>query len=431
MRVSIQGDRFNSREFVAKLEHFVEKHPEKAIDAYTNAANKLRNEAEKDLTERVHLQALAMRLDQLAEGAAEIEETILGGTPDDGLGNHEFSTDWADTIEDVAAAKVDAEGRPRSEFAAVAALHRTWGNRSNNSNGNTNSNSTFRLVPASLQNGTTNLGSSLLCKFGATTATTGSYTDGTTGSGITTVQEGQVIRWDGREFEESIPVTLTFASPGCVFPIVNYTPGTSNSTVPTYTPFAGATYRGFDITLYPTNALAIFRPFGHLIWGTSKGVPNEIYFDIGTGIQFTIVAAFVYCNVGMSYKTNLKDSLDRATVPGSMMLSGSMGFYTTNRNTPLTLTIANIAIGRLIAIPPFARTIEAFYTTNPSIWKIIFQNNLGDFMGYLDLKVLASRSIPIPNEAISISTNPWPNLIPTNPAQFDADNGRCVFGLGI
>ena len=294
---------FDAKDFCQKLAAFADQNPDLAARAFANAAIRTRYEAAKPENARakIHLQLLAGKMDALAAEtvlpethweSGEIESTFA-----DNLGP--YPTEYDALVHEVGASKIAPDGSPNSDLMSAHVLQKQMEIRERGDVVQ------VQITPASAVPGATMFGNQALVQFGGSPANGIAGNVGYAATGLSALQEAQVIRWDGKEQEaQNVTISISRVEGG-----------------------AGATW--------PTGASGgtnySYRPFFRVLWGTSRAQPNEAIGDAKFGVQFTVSCAFLYVNVGM-------DAPQSGRNPGSMVLAGQIGFSGNGRNTPVMRT---------------------------------------------------------------------------------------------
>lgn len=133
------------------------------------------------------------------------------------------------------------------------------------------------------------------------------------------------------------------------------------------TPVTISLYPTETFSPYPTALTALPLGIATVRWGTRNGT-QEAVIDIGTGCQFTINASSVYVSVGHAI-TPLGVANN-----APIRLNASLGFYTCQKNSPLTYTsyIFNTGTTQSCARPPYASHVY-FDRANTTVqWTLDF-----------------------------------------------------------
>lgn len=394
--------RFDADDFAKKLAEFVKtSSPAIAARAYARAAMKYRTESLDPVNarDRLKLQALALRCDQLATEAQiplvdpfTLEENQIFA---DNI--NPYPTEYDGLVHDVAASKIAPDGSPNTELMAAARLQQLQDARERDIA------IPVQITPASVRPGIVLAGSEVLIQYGGNNPSISSSLAGQIGlvSGTpAAVQEGSLLRWEGRGEQEAIPLTL-FA-----FPAVRG----QGATYPSATNAASTNYS--------------YRPFMRITWGTSRGAPFEAVVDVGRGIQVTLAAAYIYANAGMD--------VPRSTdVAGSMVVSGSLNYYSAARQAPAMRTIyiddlANTSTSAQFNIPAFATGLLPIQVSEATTGActIRWYDVAGRVLYRSQLLTPGAQVAPIPvaNDAYSFDL--------TNDGSASA-NFRCMFQLSL
>lgn len=204
--------------------------------------------------------------------------------------------------------------------------------------------------------------------------------------GTTAIAFGQdpqaVVRWDGM-ITESLPVSLVVAPIG---------------------------------SLDPSRASP--RAFIRLRIGT-RGGTVAVDIDLGQGWQLTVPTASMYVDVGIDPSS--------ASSSQSIMVSGSIGFYTVVRTAPLTFTSYIDSLGSMGAStktrPPFASTLNFMRADISAQYLIEFKSLSGTIGTYvLPASVNLDAPIVLPNDVYSVTV--------TNQGG-GTDNSRVIWGLSL
>ena len=398
------GVPFNLNEFLHKLEAYAKDRPiGLVVRAYANGAMHLRGQAQRcqNSRDRLALQTVAVRLEQIAAQLAtplvdshynEEIRTFADYAGDDmGPG---LPTQYDGVVADTAASKLNPDGQPVDNLVAAQQFQQMQTARENLVA------PFMQINPASAREGITLFGSQALIQSGGSNSTTGSYV-GANGSsgGVVAVDRARIINWEGKE-NDTRTVTVSIG------PILQG---------------GGATYP--NATVGGTNAS--YRPYFRALFGASgQGQPVEVIGDIGLGVQFTIACAFLYVDVGM-------DPAQAGYTPGSMLVSGQMGFFAVGRHAPVQRSVyidalANAGATQTVTVPRFAAALLPVQVvdTVPSL-TMDFRDAAGTTRYSLILQAPGQLVAPVPLFG-DIAT-----IRLTNNSATASTNGMMPFLLGL
>lgn len=346
--------------YMRKVAAIVREMPALAPLAYSRAAAHVRAQVAKpeNRNQRLELQAIANKLDELAAEAIipeadPVDVELISPWADDPSG--QIPTEFDGVVADIAESKVLPNGDPASELAADAAFSRFQKARRYEVS------KPVQITPESANNDSNLFSNTVLVQYGGT-AGSGSFVNaGGVAGPVVAKQEVEIVRWDGNGNGEAVPCRVS----------ISRLVGGANATFPTGPTGAVNTYYNY-------------RPFFHAFWGSGeRGQVNEVYGDVGRGIQFTVNACHIYVNVGMdpfTAQTSLFGTVNYQ--PGAMYLNGHLGFFAGVSGAPVTRTtyidqIAGSATSTII-VPLFAQYLLPPQSTATSgTVQIDFQDNSG------------------------------------------------------
>lgn len=304
--------------YMRKLADIVRETPALAPLAYTRAAAYVRAQIRPGNKNGLELQAIACKLDEMAAMAivGEVEPVYgeeISPWSDDPSG--EIPTEFDGVIADFSAAKVLPDGNPASDLVQGAQFDRLQRDRREERV------RPVQITPASAGNEGNLFSNTVLVKYGGSPGSgqfTGVNSGGIAGP-VKAYQETEIVRWDGDGNQESLPCRVA----------ISRLDGGANATFPSGTDASGV------------NSLS-YRPFFHAFWGSGdRGQANEVYGDVGRGVQFTVNASHIYVNVGMDTFTASVTLLGPTVsyAAGAMYLNGNLGFFAGDSAAPVTRTV--------------------------------------------------------------------------------------------
>ncbi len=305
-----------------------------AAVAYTRTANHIRalSRQPQYRAEQLHLGEIAATLDNYAAMAImpARDETfddfpIVEGWQDDpppSEGGDGLPTEFDGVVADLGAAQFLPDGTPATELAQAAQFEHFQAERRRAVQ------RPVQIAPESAERGL--LSNTILVQYGGSTTSSGSYVgNGGVAGPVASVQEGQVIRWDGNDNGEALPCRVA----------ISRISGGANANFPS----AGFSY----------------RPFFHALWGSGeRGQLNEAFGDVGRGVQFTVNASHVNITVGMDVPV-------AGQTPGAMYLNGSLAFFAGGSQAPVQRTVYVDALNTntTFTVPLFATSLLPPQTT--------------------------------------------------------------------
>ena len=389
--------------YMKKVAAIVRATPALAPLAYARAAQHVRSLAMTPTYRgcNLELQAIANRLDELGAMSTvpetdAVDAEVISPWSDDPSG--QIPTEFDGVVADFAAAKVDESGEPTSDLAQAAFFDRFQKERARETM------TPVQVTPESAANSGNLLSNTVLVRYGGSSGS-GSFTQGGVAGPVVAQQETELIRWDGDGEREAMPCVVAIS------PLV----GGANATYPnSVDPSSGNNYS--------------YRPYFHMFWGSgSRGQANEVYGDIGRGVQFVVHASKVYVNVGMDAFTQTVAVGPSVTyTPGAMYLTGNLGYFGGDPVSPVTRTvyIDQLASTTTVVVPLFARTLLPLMTTNTSGSTILdFQDAGGNQLYRVILSSPNTYPIPLSDDVYQILVN--------NTSGGGGDNYRLVFQLSL
>ena len=372
--------------YMRKLSAIVRETPALAPLAYTRAAGHVRSQIMRpeNRGRGLELQAIACKLDQMAAEAIvpetdAIDAEIIAPWADDPSG--EIATEFDGVVADFAAAKVGPDGGPASDLAASAQFAHNQAERRREKV------TPVQITPDSCGSDGNQLSDTVLVRRGGTQGTGSFVQSGGVAGPVVAKNETSIIRWDGDE-NESLPCRVAISRLG----------GGANATWPLATD--------------GTNSYS-YRPFFHAFWGSgSRGQANEVWGDVGRGVQFTVNASHLYVNVGMdAFTATVAVGASVTYVAGAMYLSGNLGFFSGTSAAPVQRTIyidelATSATSTQV-VPLFAQCLlppqSTALATSSGEMKIDFQDIGGNTLYSLQfINGTVAAPIPIGNDVYQI-----------------------------
>ncbi len=363
--------------YMKKVAAIVREMPALAPLAYTKAAAYVRAQIPKpeNRGRNLELEAIACKLDELAAEALipeadPVDAELISPWSDDPSG--EVPTEFDGVVADVAAAKVLPDGTPASDLAAAAQFDHFQAERRYDRV------RPVQITPESAGGSSNLFSNTVLVQYGGSPGS-GSYVNpGGVSGPVVAKQEVEIVRWDGNGNQEAMPCRVA----------ISRLDGGANATFPMGPTGAVNTYYNY-------------RPFFHAFWGSGeRGQLNEVYGDVGRGVQFTVNCSHLYVNVGMDSFTAQTTIFGTVNyVAGAMYLNGNLGFFAGVSEAPVTRTTyidqivnTNTAV---IKIPLFAQYLLPPQSTGAGAMTLDFEDNSGTVIYSLTF-VVGSIVSPIP-----------------------------------